>query len=70
MANYALVSLASKLSFLQCNWGFSATHSTAMMMGYESFMVDVGLYGITMSYNYKRHVMLATSNPWFNNVWN
>ncbi len=33
MANYALVSLASKLSFLQCNWGFSTSHLTAMMMG-------------------------------------
>jgi hypothetical protein len=26
MANYALVSLALKLSFLQCNWGFAAAH--------------------------------------------
>jgi hypothetical protein len=43
MANYALVSLASKLSFLQCNWGFAAAHLTAMMMGYTSFIVKVGI---------------------------
>jgi hypothetical protein len=49
MENYALVSLASKLSFLQCYWGFATTHSTAMMMGYKSVMVKVGLYGNTMS---------------------
>jgi hypothetical protein len=43
MASCALVSLASKLSFLQCNWDFSATHLTAMMIGYKLFMVEVGL---------------------------
>jgi hypothetical protein len=54
MANYALVSLASTLSYLQCNWGFEAIHSNALMTGYESFMVEVGLYGNTMEYEYKR----------------
>jgi hypothetical protein len=49
MANYALVSLALKLSFLQCcNLGFSRTHSTAMMMGYKLFMVKVGLYKLQL----------------------
>jgi hypothetical protein len=69
MANYALVSLAWKLSFLQCNWVFFATHSTAMMKGCKSFMVEVGLYGNTMSYNYKRHLMQVMSNTWLENVW-
>ncbi len=35
-ANYALVSLASKLSFLQCNWGFDTIHLKTIMIGYES----------------------------------
>jgi hypothetical protein len=48
MVNYALVSLALKLSYLQFNWGFEAPHSNALMTGYESFMVEVGLYGNTM----------------------
>jgi hypothetical protein len=39
------------------------------MMGYESFMIEVGLYGNTMDYNYKSHSMLATDDPWFGNVW-
>jgi hypothetical protein len=65
IANYALVSLASKLSFLQFNWGFKAFHSNASMMAYKSFMVEVGLYVNTMDYNYKTHSMLATSNTWF-----
>jgi hypothetical protein len=68
MAN-ALVSLASTLSYLQCNWGFEAPHSNALMMGYESFMVEVDLYGNTMGYEYKTHSILATGNTWFKNVW-
>ncbi len=69
MENYALVSLASKLSYLQCNWGFEAPHSNALMMGYKSFMVEVGLYGNTMGYKYKTHSILATGNTWLKNVW-
>jgi hypothetical protein len=69
MANYALVSLALKLSLFQFNWGFATTQLTTMMMGYESFMVKVGSYGNTMSYNYKRHSMLAMSDTWFKHVW-
>jgi hypothetical protein len=69
MANYALISLASKLSFLQCNWGFDIIHSKTIMIGYESFMVEVGVYGNTMSYKYKTHSMLGTNNTWYKNVW-
>ena len=65
MANYTLVSLSLKISFIQINWGFDVAHSKAMMMGYESFMIEVGLYGNTMDYNYKRHSMLVTNNTWF-----
>ncbi len=69
MANYALVSLLAKLSFIQCKWGFDVAHSKAMMMGYESFMIEVGLYGNTMDNNYKRHSMLVTNNTLFKNIW-
>jgi hypothetical protein len=69
MANYALVFLASKLSFLQFNWGFESPHSSALMMAYKSFMIEVGLYGNTMEYDYKTHSMLATSGSWFKSIW-
>jgi hypothetical protein len=69
MVNYALVSLASKLSFLKFNWGFEFPHSSALMMAYESFMIEAGLYGNTMDYDYKTHSMLATSGSWFNSIW-
>ncbi len=48
MANYALVSLSSKLSFIQRSWGIDNIDSRALMMGYELIMVKVGLYGDTM----------------------
>jgi hypothetical protein len=70
MANYALVSLASKLSFLQFHWGFKSPHSSTLMMVYKSFMIEVGLYGNTMDYDYRTHSMLATSNIWFNTFGN
>jgi hypothetical protein len=40
-----------------------------MMMAYESLMIEVGLYGNTMSHDYKKHSMLVTNNTWFKNVW-
>ena len=69
MPNFALISLALKLLYLQCNWGFGAPHSNALMIGYESFIIEVGLYGDTMGYKYKSHSFLATDNTWFKNVW-
>ncbi len=65
MANFALVFLALKLSCLQCNWGFGASHSNALMIGYESFIIEVGLHGNTMGYEYKSHSILAMDNTWF-----
>jgi hypothetical protein len=69
MPNFALISLASKLLYLQCNWGFGAPHSNALMIGYESFIIEVGLYGDTMGYEYKSHSFIVTDNTWFKNVW-
>jgi hypothetical protein len=39
------------------------------MMGYESFMIEVGLYGNTMDYDYKAYSVLATNGTWYKNVW-
>ncbi len=39
------------------------------MIGYESFIIEVGLYGDTMGYKYKTQSFLATDDTWFKNVW-
>jgi hypothetical protein len=49
--------------------GIRSPHSNALMIGYESFIIEVGLYGNTMGYEYKKHSILATDNTWFKNVW-
>ncbi len=69
MPNFALISLASKILYLLFNWGFGAPHSNALMIGYKSFIVVVGLYDDTMGYEYKTHSFLATDNTWFKNMW-
>ena len=65
LTNFALVSLASKLAFLQRTWGFADVVSRSLVMGYESFMIEVGLYGNTMDYDYKAYSVLATNGTWF-----
>jgi hypothetical protein len=39
------------------------------MMGYESFMVEIGLYGNNMDHDYKAYSILATNYTWYKNVW-
>jgi hypothetical protein len=39
------------------------------MMGYESFMVEVGLYGNTMDHDYKAYSTLVTNNTWYKTIW-
>jgi hypothetical protein len=69
LPNLALHSLASKLQLLQCNWGFKDETSLALLMGYESFLMDIELYGNPFALDYSRFSLLATSGTWFKNVW-
>jgi len=43
--------------------------SRSLMMGYKSFMIEIGLYGNTMDYDYKAYSILATNGTWYKNVW-
>ncbi len=69
LPNYALISLASKLSLIQRGWGFDNVDARAIMIGYESFMMEVGLYKNTMDHDYKTHLILVTNNTWYKNIW-
>jgi hypothetical protein len=40
-----------------------------MLMGYESFLVDIGMYGNSLGCSYNWYSVLATDNTWFKNVW-
>ncbi len=69
LPNYALISLASKFSLIQCSWGFNNVHARAIMIRYESFMMEAGLYGNTMDHDYKTQSILVTNNTWYKNIW-
>jgi hypothetical protein len=43
--------------------------SRSLMMGYKSFMVEIGLYGNTMDHDYKAYSTLATNYTWYKSVW-
>ena len=70
LPNFTLHSLASKLQLIQCIWGFNDAASRPMLMGYESFLMDIRMYGITLGYNYNWYSGLAMDNTWFNNFGN
>jgi hypothetical protein len=38
-------------------------------MGYESFLMDIGMYGNPFDLDYTQFSFLATSGTWFKNVW-
>ena len=69
LPNFGLHALAAKLQFIQCNWGFTDAASKGLSMGYESFIMNVGMYGNTLDLDYKSFSRLAVNGTWFKNVW-
>ena len=69
LPNFSLVSLSSKLQLLQCIWGFKDAASMSLRMGYESFVMDIGMYGNALTLNYDKFSGLATNDTWFKNLW-
>ena len=53
--NFGLHALAAKLQFIQCNWGFTDAASKGLSMGYESFLMNVGMYSNTLDLDYKSY---------------
>ncbi len=68
LPNLAIHSLTSKLQLLQCTWGFKDATSLSLLMGYESFLMDIGMYGNLFDLDYSQFSLLATSRTWFKNV--
>ncbi len=70
MPNMPLLSLQEKISFLQGNWGFlGQSHSDALAMAYENFLIEVGLYGSPLKWSYSDYGHLTTQSTWFQNLW-
>jgi hypothetical protein len=63
--NFALLSLSSTLQLIQCIWGFNDAASVSLFMGYKSFLMDLGMYGNSLGYDYQRFSGLVMDNRWF-----
>ncbi len=59
LPNFALHALTAKLQLIQCNCGFIDATSKGLIMGYESFFMNVGMYGNTLNLDYKSYSGLA-----------
>jgi hypothetical protein len=70
LLNFPLIALSEKLLFLLDNWGLRGrAQSDALAMAYENFLVEYGLYGSPLNWNYKDYGHLATKDTWFRNLW-
>jgi hypothetical protein len=65
LPNFALLSLASKVQLIQCIWGFKDAALMPLLMGYESFVMDIGMYSNAFSLDYNCFSSLATNGTWF-----
>jgi hypothetical protein len=61
--------LASKLQLIQCIWGFKDAALIALWMGYETFIINIGMYGNLFSLNFELYSILVTNGTWFKNMW-
>jgi hypothetical protein len=69
LPNFSLTSLSTKLQLVQCIWGFKDAASKSLRMGYESFLMDIGIYGNVLALKYNNFLVLATNHTWFKNLW-
>jgi hypothetical protein len=69
LPNFSLISLSAKLQLIQCIWGFKDAASKSVQMGYESFLMDIEMYGNVFALKYNNFSVLATDHTWFKNLW-
>ena len=69
LPDFVLTCFASKVHFMQCNWGFADAIGSLMTHAYEAFLIEVGLYGNIFSLNFKVLGILATDGTWFKHFW-
>ena len=69
LPNFVVLAFACKVYFLQSNWGFENAVSSMLLHCYESFLVEIGLYGNIFSEDFSTWEMLATDGTWLKNFW-
>ena len=69
LPDFVVLAFACKVFFLQCHWGFEGATARMVMLTFESFMLEVGLYSNIFLENYDEYGGLATDNTWYKNLW-
>jgi hypothetical protein len=70
MPNMPLLALLVKLSFLLNNWGLTGqAHSKALAIAYDNFLLEIGMYGSPLQWQYDKYGTLLTNATWFHNLW-
>jgi hypothetical protein len=66
---FALLLLALKLQLIQCIWEFKDAALMSLPMGYESYVMDIGMHSNALSFDYDHFSILTTKGTWFKNIW-
>ena len=69
LPDFVVLALATKIFFLQSHWGFKGATAEIVMSTFETFMLEVGMYGNIFSCDYERFGPLTTDNTWYQNFW-
>ena len=62
LPDFAVLAFACKIFFLQCHWGFDGATAKMVMSTFETFMLEVGLYGNLFSSDYDTFGRTATDD--------
>ena len=65
LPDFVVLAFACKILFLQCHWGFKGATARMVMSTFETFMLEVGLYGNNFTKDYKKYGRVATDNTWY-----
>lgn len=69
LPNMNLRMLGAKIHFLHCTWGFTGAAADLLTFSFESFMVEVGIYGNIFEHKFREHSLLASEGTWFKHLW-
>ena len=67
LPNFVVLCLAAKILFMQYHLGFEEAVGEMVLQAYESFLIEVGLYGDVMTRDFKKFGCLAKDLAWFHN---
>ena len=69
LPDFVVLAFSCKIFFLQCHCGFKGATTRMVMSTFETFMLEVGLYGDIFTKDYQKYGGAATDKTWYKNFW-